>query len=230
MKVAEGSATVALRMAEQLPTYGSRHRSRSIAIAGTGCTVTTPTGEESGATRWCSPSPPAPPATSRSPASATSGWPRCGASGTRGQRSSSRPTTGRSGATAGRTASPRARACSARPGRRPRACCRRWCRRSATPRSSRATPTPATARRWPRSRAVRRPGAGAAADLDPALGHRPVDPGLRHQLAARRRGGRRAVARHPRAAVLRVRLGPVGGRLHGGRGAHRTRDARPRSS
>ena len=64
-------------------------------------------------------------------------------------------------------------------------------------------------------------GAVAAADLDPALGHRPVDPGLRHQLAAGRRRGGRPAARHARAAVLRVRLRPVGGRLHGGRRPHR---------
>ena len=33
--------------------------------------------------------------------------------------------------------------------------------------------------------------------------------------------GRRAAARHPRAALLRLRLRPVGGRLHGGRGQKR---------
>ncbi len=69
--------------------------------------------------------------------------------------------------------------------------------------------------------AVRARGPGAAADVDPALGHRPVDAGLRHELAARRRRGRRTPARHARAAVLRLRLRPVGRRLHGGRRPHR---------
>ena len=76
---------------------------------------------------------------------------RCGDNGTRGRRSSSRPTTGRSGATPGRTASRRARACSAPPGRSRRACSRRWCRRSATRRSRPAIRRPATARPWPSS-------------------------------------------------------------------------------
>ena len=49
----------------------------------------------------------------------------------------------------------------------------------------------------------------------------PLDAGLRDAVAAGRRAPGRAAARHPRAAVLRVRLRPVGGRLHGGRGAHR---------
>ena len=68
------------------------------------------------------------------------------------------------------------------------------------------------------------------ADLDPALGHRPVDPGLRHELAARRRGGGRAAARHARAAVLRLRLRPVGRRLHGRRGPHRAGRGRSRTA
>ena len=57
----------------------------------------------------------------------------------------------------------------------------------------------------------------------PALGGRPVDRGLHHRLAPRRRDRRRSTARHPRAAVLRLRLGPVGLRLHGGRRSHRPR-------
>ena len=51
-----------------------------------------------------------------------------------------------------------------------------------------------------------------------------VDPwteGYITQLAPRRRDGGRAAARHARAALLRLRLGPVGLRLHGGRGADR---------
>ena len=60
----------------------------------------------------------------------------------------------------------------------------------------------------------------------PALGDRPVDARLRDALAPRRRHGGRAAARHARAAVLRVRLRPVGRGLHGGRGADRTRGGR----
>ena len=53
-----------------------------------------------------------------------------------------------------------------------------------------------------------------------------VDPwteGYITELAARRRDGGRPAARHPRAALLRLRLGPVGLRLHGGRRADRPR-------
>ncbi len=69
----------------------------------------------------------------------------------------------------------------------------------------------------PDRRALRAGGDLAAADLDPAVGHRPLDAGLRDQLATGRRGGGRTPARHPRAAVLRLWLRPVGRRLHGGR-------------
>src|SRR4029079_9522908 len=48
-----------------------------------------------------------------------------------------------------------------------------------------------------------------------------VDAGLRHQLATRRRGGGGPPARDPRAALLRLRLRPMGRRLHGRRGPHR---------
>ena len=78
-------------------------------------------------------------------------------------------------------------------------------------------------------RLVRPGGTGAGRHVRTAVGHRPVDPGLRHALAARRRPPRRPAARHPRAALLRLRLRPVGRRLHGGRGAHRPRRG-PRSA
>ena len=68
---------------------------------------------------------------------------------------------------------------------------------------------------------LRRARAGAARGLLPALGGRSVDRGLHHLLAAGRRDGRRASPRHPRAAFLCMRLRPMGVRLHGGRGAHR---------
>ena len=70
------------------------------------------------------------------------------------------------------------------------------------------------------ARAVRARGDDAARDLDAALGQRPVDAGLRHQLAARRRRGGGPPARHSRTAVLRLRVRPVGRRLHGGRRPH----------
>ena len=56
-----------------------------------------------------------------------------------------------------------------------------------------------------------------------ALGRRPVHEGLRDRLAPGRRDGGRPAARHARAALLRLRLGPVGRGLHGGRRAHRPR-------
>ena len=52
------------------------------------------------------------------------------------------------------------------------------------------------------------------------LGRRPVHPRLRDPVGAGRRDGRRPAARDARAPVLRGRLRPLGGRLHGGRGAH----------
>ena len=69
-------------------------------------------------------------------------------------------------------------------------------------------------------RAVRRRGARPAPLRRADLGARPLHPGLRHSLAPGRGDGGGPAARHARAALLRVRLGPVGGGLHGGRGAH----------
>ena len=57
----------------------------------------------------------------------------------------------------------------------------------------------------------------------PALGDRSVRPRLRDAVVAGRRDACRAAARDARPAVLRVRLRPVGGRVHGGRRAHRAR-------
>ena len=55
------------------------------------------------------------------------------------------------------------------------------------------------------------------------VGDRPVHARLHDALVARRRAPRRAAARHARAAVLRLRVGPVGCRVHGGRSPHRPR-------
>ena len=55
------------------------------------------------------------------------------------------------------------------------------------------------------------------------LGRRPVHPGLHHPVGARRRVRGRPAPRHARAAVLRLRLRPLGGRLHGGGRPHRPR-------
>ena len=63
----------------------------------------------------------------------------------------------------------------------------------------------------------------ALGDPHPALGDGPVHARLRHALVAGGRPARRAAPRHPRTAVLRLRLRPVGGGLHGGRGANRPR-------
>ena len=64
-------------------------------------------------------------------------------------------------------------------------------------------------------------GARHAGGLLPPLGRRPLDARLHHRLAAGRRDVGGPAARHARAALLRLRLGPVGLRLHGGRGSHR---------
>ncbi len=68
-------------------------------------------------------------------------------------------------------------------------------------------------------RARPRPGRLPAA----RLGRRSVDTRLRRPVGAGRRHGGRAAARNPRAPVLRRRVRPLGGGLHGGRGAHRPR-------
>ena len=197
-------------------------RSRS-APAGARCSLES---RRAGArpTPWSAPCRPGRSATSRSRASPTRGSSRCTGSGTRSRPSSWRRTTGRSGATPARTGSPSPRASSARPGRRARASCPAWCRRSGSRRTSRPH------QRFRREEALAEladwfgpDGADAGRHVRAAVGHRPVDPGLRHALAPGRRAPGRPAARHPRAAVLRLRLRPVGGRLHGGRGAHRTR-------
>jgi hypothetical protein len=53
-----------------------------------------------------------------------------------------------------------------------------------------------------------------------AFGEEARDARLHHRLAAGRRDERRPAPRHTRAAVLRLRLRPVGRRLHGGRRPH----------
>ena len=68
-----------------------------------------------------------------------------------------------------------------------------------------------------------------ARDARARVGRRPVHAGLHLELGARRPDPGRAAARHPRAAVLRGRLGSLGGRLHGGRGPDRPR-GRPRGA
>ena len=69
-------------------------------------------------------------------------------------------------------------------------------------------------------------GARHAGGLLPPLGSRPVDARLHHRLAPGRRDVGGPAARHARAALLRVRLGPVGLRLHGGRRPDRSRRCR----
>ncbi len=59
--------------------------------------------------------------------------------------------------------------------------------------------------------------------LSAPLGHRSLHPGVRHAVDPGRRHGRRAAARDARAAVLRLRFGSVGRRIHGRRGTHRAR-------
>jgi monoamine oxidase len=66
-----------------------------------------------------------------------------------------------------------------------------------------------------------RRGAASPPPRGAPLGHRSVHPGLRDGVAARRRDGRGPAARDSRAALLRLWLRPVGGGLHGGRRAHR---------
>ena len=63
----------------------------------------------------------------------------------------------------------------------------------------------------------------SARDLPPAVGDGPVHARLRHALVAGRRAPGRPATRDARAAVLRLRLGPVGRRLHGGRRPHGSR-------
>ena len=76
------------------PTYGSSTPVAAIAVDRDRCARDCRRRARSSApTPWCSPSPPARRATSRSPASARRGSPRCAASGTRGRPSSWRRTT-----------------------------------------------------------------------------------------------------------------------------------------
>ena len=76
------------------------------------------------------------------------------------------------------------------------------------------------------ARRLRR-GCPRGAGLLPApLGSGPLDAGLHHLVAPRRPAGGRAAPRHPRAALLRLWLRPVGLRVHGGRGPHRSRRRR----
>ena len=102
-----------------------------------------------------------------------------------------------------------------------RACCRCWCRPSA---SRPFSPRPPDARRrpcstgWPRCTAS---GRGGPWRCSSGLGGRSVHARLHHELGAGGPGSRRAAARDPRAAVLRGRLRPLGGGLHGGRGPDR---------
>ena len=111
-----------------------RRRARSRRADRRGCSTPTP---------WCSPCPPA-----RRATSTITGVSEARLTSLRRQRHAwaakfvaayDRAVLARH---AGRTRCPRARACSARPGRSRRACCPRWCRPSGTPRSRR--PTPAT--------------------------------------------------------------------------------------
>ena len=130
-----------------------------------------------------------------------------------------------SGATSAATGSARASTCSGRRGRSATACSPGSCRPSASACSS----------RWPsadREQVIRdelgrlfgEPLARDTRDAPPSpVGHRSVHARLRDALVARRRAARRPAARHARAAVLRLRLRPVGGRLHGGRRPHRSR-------
>ena len=224
LRVAEGSATVALTMADgaarRTPLDAGLAGSRS---APHGCTVTTARGRGAPRRRRrARRTRPVRRATSTSPASATSG-----STSLRRQRHAwaakfvaaydgpfwrdTRPE--RAVRERGRARLDLAAAGGRALGAGPAGAVRRL--RGQRP----GDPHPRGAR--PDRRAVRRPRPDAAADLDPPLGHRPVDAGLRHQLATRRRRGRRAAARHPRAAVLRLRLRPVGRRLHGGRRPHR---------
>ena len=93
------------------PTYGCPRRSPQIAVERAGVRVThADRASCSTPTPWCSPCPPARRATSRSPASARRGSPRCAGSGTRGRPSSWRRTTSRSGGPPGRTRCRSARA------------------------------------------------------------------------------------------------------------------------
>ena len=128
-----------------------------------------------------------------------------------------------------RTGSPRPSGCSARHGPRATACCRCWSRPSGFGRSWRR-PHAASRRDGARRTggAVRRARRGSRSDARARVGRRPVHARLHLELGARRSDARRAAARDPRAAVLRRRLGPLGGRLHGGRGPHRTRRRRAR--
>ena len=70
-------------------------------------------------------------------------------------------------------------------------------------------------------------GARDAGRLLPALGRRPLHARLHHRLAAGRRDVGGPAARHARAPLLRLRLGSVGRRLHGGRRADRPRRRAP---
>ena len=121
-----------------------------------------------------------------------------------------------------RTASPRASSCSGRRGHSATA--------SVRPRSPRARhvarrdrggePPPGPVRG---DGAHLRRGEREAAPLVPAdVGDRSVHARLHDALVARRRAARRAAPRDARAAVLRVRVGPVGGGLHGGSGSDGT--------
>ena len=110
-RVAEGSATVALTMAAGLSDVRLSTPVSRIAISSRGARVTTAAGEEirADAVVLAVPSGPARDIEITG-VSDERARPRCAASGTRGRPSSSRRTTGRSGATPGRTRSPRARA------------------------------------------------------------------------------------------------------------------------
>jgi len=68
---------------------------------------------------------------------------------------------------------------------------------------------------------VRRAGALAGRAARARLGRRPADPGLCLPMGAGRPDGGRAAARRARAAVLRLRVRPLGRGLHGGSRAHR---------
>jgi monoamine oxidase len=126
LTVAEGSATVALRMAAEL---GERLRLdavvRRIAIDGR-VTVTLEGGERLDAEAVVCAVPAGPLRDIAIEGCRRPGSNPSTASGTPGRASTWSPTERRSGASAGRAASPRARTGSARPGRRARACCRSW--------------------------------------------------------------------------------------------------------
>ena len=174
--------------------------------------------------RWSVPSRPGRCATSRSRVSPTPGSSRCTGSGTRSRPSSWRRTTAPSGATAGQNGLTESEGIlgSSWPQSEGILSCLVPPERIATYLST----APAFRQRGGSRRARRWFGPSALTPVATFERLWGTDPWTQGYVTHWRPGDvhrRRSAARHPRAAVLRLRLRPVGRGLHGGSGAHRSR-------